>query len=235
MNYDLWTDSFYHETSWTKAKIWFGNKWIRKAIYLLILASIYLSVSVRLSDQQISFVSAYVEAQIALFVGLDPAGTVSLSFPEGPLDISRIGASEIAPTIAAWTQFLDAAKRGFLFAMTIIFLPIGWYVGNRIIYKQALKREVVEAEIQRKRNAAIAAAAISKAHSVSVPLPPQEPVVLDVEIDPPVAPASQAEKTVEPADHIDAEPAPEPPIAEPQHAPKVLPLRQPGRIYRDDN
>lgn len=213
---------------------WLKRKAGWRGALLFILACIYWQVSERLNAQQISWALSYADAQVGLYIGLDPEGTMSVRMPDGDYDVYRNSAAKLMNLDLEWRLLCNAIERGLKFALLFIFVLLGWSVGNGIIEKQYRERERVREKIERQ-------AALIKEYEkaqferskwvpntlveLQEPPPQKEFEFPDIEL---LTDLIDAQENSVSDSHLEREEqSDEPPIAKP--------LRQPGRIYRDDD
>ena len=219
---------------WADIRKWLHDKAIRRMTCLFILASMQLVVSLRMSDQQISYVIAYIEAKIGLFFGFDPVGKITINFFEGPLDVSRVLVPDFYFIVNAWMQFLNAAARGFGLAVLFIFVSLGWFIGRRIINEQEQKRADIEARMVLGKDI-VRVQALSEKLQADKPstVPEKHPDTGTAAAKPKQLPAPKSIPEIEAKIEKDCVPGYLPAVTE--LAPNVVSLRLPGRIYRSDD
>jgi hypothetical protein len=201
-----------------------GEKVTCKRVVLLALStiagSVWWQVKRHLSVQQLAFCSAYAKARIGLFIGLDPLGSGRISFPDGDLSLLRFQVVQVPAIIDAWHQFWAAVEHGTAIAvigMAVIVLLLG-----AVDYVADLARPAAPSlSAHEPTKAPSAAPSAAPAAPISTPLP-----VL-VETSPEAEPVPAGEPI---EDAIEEELAPQP--QDPQPSANVIPIRQPGRIYR---
>ena len=201
-----------------------GEKVTCKRVVLLALAtiagSVWWQVKHHLSMQQIAFCSAYAKARIGLFIGLDPLGSGRISFPDGDLSLLRFQIVQVPAIVDAWHQFWAAVEQGTAIAgigMAVIVLLFG-----AADYVAVLARPAAPSLSTHKAAKATAAApSAAPAPPILAPLPmPSE-----------TAPEAEPLPIDEPAEIAIEEQSPSQP-QDPQPSANVIPIRQPGRIYR---
>lgn len=195
-----------------------------KRVVLLALStiagSVWWQVKQHLSAQQLAFCSAYAKARIGVFIGLDPLGSGRISFPDGDLSLLRFQIVQVPTIVGAWHQFWAAVEHGTAIAvigMAVIVLLIG-----AVDYLAVLARSAASSlSTHEPAKAPPAAPSVAPAPPISVPLPElaqMSPEREPVPIEEPAEHAIEEELTRQPQD--------------PQPSANVIPIRQPGRIYR---
>lgn len=201
-----------------------GEKVTCKRVMLLALSTIagsaWWQVKRHLSAQQLAFCSAYAKARIALFIGLDPLGSGRISFPDGDLSLLRFQIVQVPAIVDAWHQFWEAVEHGAAIAvigMGVIVLLVG-----AVDYLAVLARPAAPAfSMHEPAKASPAAPSAAPAPPISAPFP----ILAET------SPETEPLPIEEPAEDVIEEPlAPQP--QDPQPSANVIPIRQPGRIYR---
>jgi len=201
-----------------------GEKVSCKRVILLALSAIagsaWWQVKAHLSEQQLAFCSAYAKARIEMFIGLDPLGSGRISFPDGELSLLRFQIVQVPAIFDTWHQFWAAVDHGAAIAaigMAVIVLLLG-----AVDYAAVLVRPAAPcSSTHEPAKAPPAAPSAAPAPPIYAPLP-----VLS-ETAPETAPLpieEPAEIAIE--EHLPSQPE------DPQPSANVIPIRQPGRIYR---
>ena len=201
-----------------------GEKVTCKRVVLLALSTIagsaWWQVKGHLSEQQIAFCSAYAKARIGLFMGLDPLGSGRISFPDGDLSLLRFQVVEVPAIVGAWHQFWAAAEQGTAIAIIGIAAIILLLVAAD--YLAVLARPTAPSLSMREpAKAPPAAPSAAPASPISAPLPVLAEPSPETEPLPIEGPTEDA---------VEEPLAPQP--QDPQPSANVIPIRQPGRIYR---
>ena len=181
-----------------------------------IAGSAWWQVKGHLSEQQLAFCSAYAKARVGLLIGLDPLGSGRISFPDGDLSLLRFQVVEVSAIVGAWHQFWTAVEQGT--AIAIIGIAAVILVLVAADYLAVLARPTAPSLSMREPATAPPAA---PAPPISAPLPVLAETSPEAEPLPIEAPAEDAiEEPLAPQPH------------DPQPSANVIPIRQPGRIYR---
>ena len=234
MRNDPW--SVHKKSTWLSKNCpdWTRQTGARRIVYLFVLACIYWQVSERLSTEQFFLTLKYAGAHIALFIGLDPEGTMSIILSGKDYEVSREAVAYMLQLDAEWSLFCEGIVNGFGLAVLFLFALMAWSFGSTFIEKEHIKRELaqdsIEFEAGRTRDHKDVCLEPSKPEP-SKPIPTTE-----------TEPQNSFEKPeVERLTKLLEEPendfpVPEPELKEQSKEPSVTtPLRLPGRIYRDEN
>ena len=230
MSYDPWNMSSRQGRFSKFLPEFLQKRTVQWAVWLLVAACINWQFSEHMNEQQYYFVSLYLRAHIAMFVGLDPVGNISVSSPEGSVDVTRLGITEHHYFTGSWSRFCDAILSGIGIAFFYTALAVTLSIANKYIEKSALKRQQALEEIERR-------AAIIKeqeARRWEKPNPasvvPGQAVEKETENN---FESPQVELLTELIDEPgDEDSIPAPPPKEPS---VTAPIRLPGRIYRSDD
>ncbi|QJB68239.1 hypothetical protein [Parasphingorhabdus halotolerans] len=200
------------------------------AVLMLVAACINWQLSERMSEQQYYFVLLYLRAHISMFIGLDPVGNISVSSPDGSVDVTRLGITEHHYFTGSWARFCDAILSGIGMAFFYTALAVTLSLANKYIEKSAQKRQQALDEIDRQVALEKERERLRWEKPKPAPTPPIETLETDVTNE---FASPQVELLTELLDEPeDEDSSPEPPPEEP---PIAKPLRLPGRIYRDDD
>ena len=185
-----------------------------------ITGSAWWQVNLDLSVQQLAFCSAYAKARIGLFIGLDPLGSGRISFPDGDLSLLRFQVVEVPAIVSAWHQFWAAVEQGTAIAIMGIAAIILLLVAAD--YLAVLARPTAPSLSMREpAKAPPPSPSAAQAPPISAPLPVPAETSPETEPLPIQGPAEDA---------LEEPLAPQP--QDPQRSANVIPIRQPGRIYR---
>ena len=201
-----------------------GEKVTCRRVVLLALStiagSVWWQVQKHLSVQQLAFCSAYAKARLGLFIGLDPLGSGRISFPDGDLSLLRFQVVQVPAIVDAWHQFWAAVEHGTAIAaigMAVIVLLFG--VAD---YVAVLARPAAPSlSTQEPAKAPAAAPSAAPAPPILAPLPVLSETAPETG---PLPIEEPAEIAIE--EHLPSQPE------DPQPSANVIPIRQPGRIYR---
>ena len=197
-----------------------GCKRVMLLALSMIAGSAWWQVERHLSMQQLAFCSAYAKARIGLFIGLDPLGPGRISFPDGDLSLLRFQVVQGPAIVVAWHHFWAAVEQGAAIAiigMAGIVLLLG-----AVDYLAVLTRPTAPSlSMHEPAKAPPAAPSVAPAPPISAPLS-----VLEA-----MSPEPEPLPIEEPAEYaIEEKLIPQPQT--PQPSTNVIPIRQPGRIYR---
>ena len=201
-----------------------GEKVTCRRVVLLALSTIagsaWWQVKQHLSVQQLAFCSAYAKARIGLFIGLDPFGSARISFADGDLSLLRLQVVQVPAIVDAWHHFWAAVEQGAAIAvigMAVLVLLIG-----TVDYLTILARQTSPSlSMHEPAKAPAAAPSAAPAPPILAPLPMPSETVPKAE---PLPIEEPAEIPIE--EHLPSQPE------DPQPSANVIPIRQPGRIYR---
>ena len=201
-----------------------GEKVTCKRVMLLALSTIagsaWWQVKRHLSAQQLAFCSAYAKARIGLFIGLDPLGSARISFPDGNLSLLRFQVVEVPAIAGAWHQFWAAVEQGT--AIAIIGIAAIMLVLIATDYLAVLARPIAPSlSTHEPAKAPAVAPSAAPAAQILAPLPMPSETAPEAE---PLPIEEPAEIAIE--EHLPSQPE------DPQPSANVIPIRQPGRIYR---
>ena len=201
-----------------------GEKVTCKRVMLLALSTVagsaWWQVERHLSMQQLVFCSAYAKARIGLFIGLDPLGPGRISFPDGDLSLLRFQVVQVPAIVDAWQHFWAAIEQGT--AIAVILLASMVLLLGAVDYLAVLAQP--------------AAPPVSKREPVKAPpappsTAPAKPISAPLPVQAETSPGTEPLPIDEPAEHaVEEQLAPQP--QDPQPSANVIPIRQPGRIYR---
>ena len=201
-----------------------GEKITCKCVALLALstmaASAWWQVERHLSVQQLAFCSAYAKARIGLIIGLDPLGSGRISFPDGDLSLLRFQIVQVPAIVDAWHQFSAAVEQGAALAvivMAVIVLLIG-----AIDYLAVRARPAAPPRSMHEP---------AKAPPTALSTAPTAPISAALPVLAETLPEAEPVPIEEPAENAIEEPLALQP-QDPQPSANVIPIRQPGRIYR---
>ena len=201
-----------------------GEKVTCKRVVLLglsvIAGSAWWQVKQHLSVQQLAFCSAYAKARIGLFIGLDPLGSGRISFPDGELSLLRFQIVQVPSIVDAWNQFRAAVEHGA--AIAVIGMAVIVLLSGAVDYAAVLFRPAAPSSPPHEpAKAPPATPSAAPAPPLSAPLP-----VLAA-----TSPETELLSIEEPAEIAIEEQLPSQP-QDPQPSANVIPIRQPGRVYR---
>ena len=195
-----------------------------KRVVLLALStiagSVWWQVKQHLSMQQIAFCSAYAKARIGLFIGLDPLGPGRISFPDGDLSLLRFQVVQVPAIVDAWHQFWAAAQQGT--AIAIIVMAAVVLLLGAIDYLAVLARP---AALPSSMHKPATAPPVAPSAAPAPPISARLPVLAET------SSGTERLPIEETAEHAVEEQL-APPMQDPQPSANVVPIRQPGRIYR---
>ena len=185
-----------------------------------ITGSAWWQVNRDLSVQQLAFCSAYAKARIGLFIGLDPLGSGRISFPDGDLSLLRFQVVEVPAIVGAWHQFWAAVEQGTAIAV----------IGIAAIVLVLVATDYL-AVLARPTAPSLSTHEPAKAPAVAPSAAPAPPILAALPMPSETAPEAEPPPIEAPAEDAIEEPlAPQP--QDPQPSANVIPIRQPGRIYR---
>lgn len=201
-----------------------GEKVTCKRVVLLALStiagSVWWQVKQHLSLQQLAFCSAYAKARLGLFIGLDPLGSGRISFPDGDLSLLRFQVVEVPAIVGAWHQFCAAVEQGT--AIAVIGMAVMVLLSGAVDFAAVLVRPAAPSSSTHES---------AKAPPAAPPAAPAPPLSVLIPVLAATAPETELLPIKEPAeDAIEEQLAPQP--QDPQTSANVIPIRQPGRIYR---
>ena len=201
-----------------------GEKVTCKRVVLLALStiagSVWWQVKQHLSVQQLAFCSTYAKARLGLFIGLDPLGSGRISFPDGDLSLLRFQVVQVPAIVDAWHRFWAAVEQGTAIAvvgMAVIVLLLGV-----VDYLAVLARPAAPfLSTHEPAKAPPPTPSVAPAPPIAAPfsvLAETSPEPEQLPIDESAENAIEEQSTLQPED--------------PQPSANVIPIRQPGRIYR---
>ena len=201
-----------------------GEKVTCKRVVLLglsvIAGSAWWQVKQHLSVQQLAFCSAYAKARIGLFIGLDPLGSGRISFPDGELSLLRFQIVQVPAIVDAWHQFRAAVEHGA--AIAVIGMAVIVLLSGAVDYAAVLVRPAAPSSPPHEpAKAPPATPSAAPAPPLSAPLPVLAATSPETEL---LSIEELAEIAIE--EHLPSQPE------DPQPSANVIPIRQPGRIYR---
>ena len=204
------------------------------ATVAMMLFGAWWRVTHHLSAQQIQFAVAYAEAKFSLAIGLNPLGLLSIDFHRSTVTVERIVLVDLPVVHAAWTAFWQSIVVGAAMgAWGVLVSRIGFGLVQDWLARRARER------LELDRRVVVPSAPIQDSRPARLDLIPALPPQPRAPETSPSAVIAGVDRTVDAAQpefdfegQTESSSPPESPPDESALSAKIIPIRQPGRVYR---